>query len=159
MSTNLAAPPEQFVEVSQGFGVSPGQLTLTAQRWLRSLVDRAQVAAYAITSVALTAQVATIGLTSLVPVASGRYRVSYRFRLRTAAGTSSSLQFSVWTTEGGVVCTQNSPAYTGNLTSEPQSGSFIVHADSSTPLQYSLTLASVGVPPAVYDLDVTVEQL
>jgi hypothetical protein len=156
MSTNLSAPPLQTQLIE-----SVRDLTITKvwASWLRSLVDRAQVAAYAIASVALTAQVASIGLTSLVPVASGRYRVSYRFRVSTAAGTSSSVQFSVSTTEGGVVCTQSSAAYTGNLTSAPQSGSFVVHADPSTPLQYATTYASVGVPAAAYDLDVTVEAL
>lgn len=162
MATSLPAPPLQtpIVEVRAAPGVFPGQMTKVFADWLRSLVQRAQVAAYALLTVALTGQAASIAATDLAPsAAAGLYRVTYRFRVSTAATTSSSLQFTVTSTEGGVSCTQNSAAYTGNVTTAPQSGSFLVHADASSPISYSTTYASVGATPMAYELDVVLEQL
>lgn len=153
---SLAQPPlnDDVVE-------SAKKLTITKawENWLRTIATRVQNAAFTIISSALTGQVASIGLTSLIPLASGLYRVSYRFRVSTAAGVSSSLQFTVTTTEGSVVCTQTSAAYTGNLTTEPRSGSFLVKADPSSPLQYSVTYASNPAGAMIYDLDLRAEGL
>lgn len=157
MATELSAPPMQ-TPLSEAINRDQ-MITKVWANWLRALVNRAQVAAYAVITVALTGQSASIGLTSLVPSASGLYRVSYRFRVTTAAGVTSSLQVSVATTEGGVTCTQSSAAYTGNATGAPQSGSFIVRADAATPLQYSSTYASNPVAAMIYALDWFVESL
>jgi hypothetical protein len=156
VATSLASPPLQTELIESARNPL---ITKVWAAWLRSLVDRAQVAAFSIITVSLTLQGASIGLTSLVPLASGLYRVSYRFRITTAAGVSSSLQFAVSTTDGAVVCTQSSAAYTGNVTNAPQAGVFIVRADPATPLQYQTTYASNAAGVMKYSLDVTVEQL
>ena len=161
MPENLSAPPRgPVVELGQAYGVVPGEMTLTFQKWLRSVVDRVQVAPSAAVTVALTGQNASIGLSTLVPVAAaGLYRVTFRVRITTVGSVSSSIQVTVTTTEGGLTCTQSSVAYTGNLATAPQSASFLVRPDGSSPLQYSTTYASNGAGEMVYDLDVHVEQL
>jgi hypothetical protein len=113
----------------------------------------------AVKAIAVAAQAAAIPTTDLIPLASGLYRVSYRFRVSTAAGVSSSLQLTVTTTEGGIPCTQSSPAYTGNATNAPQSGAFIVKADPSSPLAYSFSYASNPGSAMVFEADVRVESL
>lgn len=161
MASRLAAPPLQtpIVELEKRPGTFPGQMTKAFENWLRSLVDRAQVAAYTLKTVALTAQNASIAATTLEPVASGRYRVSYRVRLSQAATTSSSIQIAVTTTEGGVNCKQLSAAYTGNVTNRPQSGVFLIHSDASSPVTFETTYASVGATPMLYELDVVLEAM
>jgi hypothetical protein len=156
MAATLSAPPLQTELIESA---KAPYITRAWENWLRALVGRAQAAASAIVTLALTAQSASIGLTSAVPVASGLYRVTYRFRVTSAAGVSSSLAVGVTTTEGGVACTQSSADYTGNVTNAPQSGSFLVHTDPSTPLQYFTTYASSPAAAMVYELDLIVEQL
>lgn len=156
MAATLSAPPLQTPLIE---GPKEPYITKVWASWLRALVDRAQVAAFAVKSVALTAQAATLGLTSLSPAASGLYRVSYRFRVSTAAGVSSSLQVTITGTEGGIAVTQSSAAYTGNATDKPQSGSFLVHADPATPIQVSTTYASNPAAAMQYELDTVLEAL
>jgi hypothetical protein len=156
MSTTLAAPPLQTPLVENP---RDGLISKVWGTWLRSLIDRAQVAAFAIVRQTFASQSASLPLQSLVPLASGLYRVSYRFRLTTAGGVSSSFQVLFTTTEGGVLCTVGDAAYTGNVTNIPQSGSFIVSVDPSTPLQVFTIYASTGAPAMVCDLIVLVEQL
>jgi hypothetical protein len=158
----LSAPPLQtpIVELSKAPGAFPGQMTKAFENWLRALVKRAQSAAYqAVAAVSVSGQNAAIALTSLIPSANGRYRVSYHARVTTAAGVSSSLQVTITATEGGVTCNYADAAYTGNATNAPQSGSFVVKADPSTPLSYSTAYASNAAGAMVYTLDITVEQL
>jgi uncharacterized membrane protein len=134
-------------------------ITKAWNEWFRSVVTRAQDAAVALVTIALSAQTASLGLTTLIPVAAaGLYRVSYRFRVSTAASVSSSLDVTVSTTEGGIACQQTSAAYTGNATNRPQSGAFLVKADAATPIQISTAYASVGTP-MVYELDYVAEQI
>jgi hypothetical protein len=111
-------------------------------------------------SVALTGQQASIPLTALVGLPStGVYRISWRIRVTQAATTSSSIQLVITTTEGGVVCTQQSAAYTGNATNAPQSGLFVVRPDGDIPIEFSTVYASVGATPMKHDLDLVVESL
>lgn len=161
MSVNLAAPPlsTPIVETKAEPGVVVGAMTKVFENWLRALTQRTQTAPYAVSTVALTSQGAAIAATDLIPSANGLYRVSYRFRVTQAATTSSSLTFSVTTTDGGVTVTQSSAAYTGNAVNAPQSGSFIVRCDSQAPLSYAMAFASVGATPMLYDLDVKVDSL
>lgn len=156
MATILSAPPLQTALIESA---QTGLITRVWHAWFRSLVDRAQVAAYAVTSVNLTGQSASIGATSLIPLASGLYRVSYRFRVTTAAGVSSSLQVTFTTTDGAVTVNYQNAAYTGNAVNAPQSGTFIIRTDPSTPLTYSVTYASNAAGAMIYALDITVEQL
>lgn len=156
MASKIAPPPLQteLVESSRDL-----HITKVWGTWLRSLVDRAQVAAVSIVSIGLANHSASVSLATLIPLASGRYRVSYRFRVTTPAGVSSSLQVSVTTTEGGISCTQTGPAFTGNVTNQPQSGSVLVNADPSTPISYSIAYASNPGAALVFEADVVVEQL
>jgi hypothetical protein len=160
MSTTIAAPPlETPIVEPPGKGQAPTwTITKVWANWLRSLIDRTQAAAAAVGRIVLAGQVASIGLSSLVPLASGLYRVTYRFRVSTAASVSSSLLVTITATDGGVTVTQSSPAYTGNVTNQPQSGVIVMRCDPSTPLRYSTTYASVGTPMA-YALDLQVEAL
>lgn len=157
MASTLPAPPLQTPLIDSP---KTGLITRVWGQWLLlSLVGRIQAAAAAIVAIALTGLTASIGTTAIVPVANaGLYRVNYRFRVTTPASVSSSLQFTVTTTDGGITCNQSSAAYTGNATNAPQSDAVIVRCDASTPLSYSTTYASVGTA-MVYRLDVTVEAL
>ncbi len=164
MPTNLAPPPLQtpLVEPPLPGRFPTWQITRVWHKWFQSVTDRVETSAYAVASalVALQNQTASIGLTSLVPLASsGLYRVSWRFRVATAGGVSSSLQLSIVTTDRTVTVTQSTAAYTGNSTAAPQSGSFLVRCDASVPLQYTTTYASAGVPAMAYDLDISCELL
>lgn len=134
-------------------------ITKTWATFFRVLADRLQSSAQTQIAIALSAQSASIALTSLVASASGLYRVSYRFRVTSAAAVSSSLQVTITTTSGGVTCTQSSAAYTGNVTNAPQSGSFIVKADPLTPISYNTTYASNPGATMVYELNLVVEAL
>lgn len=160
MSFELPGPPLRSAIVEDGTRPGAVKWSMTKQfaDWLLALVQRAQTVAVAVASLGLTAQSASLGLTAVVPVASGVYRVSWHVRVTTAASTSSSIQVSVVSTEGGVACTQSGPAYAGNATNAPQSGTVLVHADPNTPISVSTTYASVGTP-MLYALDVVVEQL
>jgi hypothetical protein len=157
MPLNLSAPPIQTPVLE-----SPKTLLITKvwENWFRAMANRIQSSAFlAITTISLTARTASIGLTSLIPSASGLYRVSYRMRVTTAAGVSSSIQLTITTTDGGVTCTNSSTAYTGNVTNAPQTGSFVVRCDSASPLSYSTTYASNPATVMQHSLDLMVEQL
>lgn len=161
MPTNLAAPPLQTPLIEPpGRAQQPTWLiTKVWANWIRSLTERSEDSAYQVQTVRLEAQTASIGLTSLIADASGLYRVSYRFRVTTAAGVSSSLQVNIVTTDGAVVVTQSSAAYTGNSTGAPQSGTFIVRADAASPLQYEVVYASNPGAAMAYEVEFLVEAL
>lgn len=106
-------------------------------------------------------QAASLPLTPLplAQVPPGLYRVSYWFRVTTPGGVSSSLQFSLTWTSGGVVLTSSGVAVTTNTTSSLQFGTLIVRVDADAPISYATTYASAGVPSMVYELDVVAEAL
>jgi len=162
MAIALPPPPldTAIVETGTGLGVVTGSMTRDFAEWLRSVTTRVSTSAYSPRSsaVTLTAQTTSIGLTTLLPSATGLYRVCWRFRLSTAATTSSSLLVTITATDG-VTVTYASAAYTGNVTNAPQSGVFLVRADAGTPLSYSTTYASSGATAMVYELDITLEAL
>ena len=147
-----------IVELGRLPGAVPGSMTKYFADWLLALVQRASTVAQAVATLALTGKSSALGLTSLVTVATGVYRVSYRLRVSTPASTSSSLSLSVVTTEGGVVCTQTSAALASNVANVPLSGVFVVHADPSTPIQVSAAYTSVGTP-MVWQADIVAEQV
>jgi hypothetical protein len=159
MSANLAPPPLQTPLVE-----SPrtGMITRAWFNWFLGVLTRVQGAATAIPSAAveLTGQTASIGVTSLMPNApAGLYRVSWRFRVTTAAGVASSLTVSIHSTDDAVACQQDSVAYAGNVTTRPQSGSVLVWADPGSVLSYSTTYTSNPAAAMVYDLALYLEQL
>jgi hypothetical protein len=150
-----------IVETGRGLGVTTGSMTRAFSGYLRALTTRVERSGYSVLTSPdrRTGQSASIGLTSLVPQASGLYRVQWRFRVTTAATTSSSLQVTITTTDGTITVTQSSAAYTGNATNAPQSGIFIVRCDAGVPLQFSTTYASVGATPMQYEIEIVPEQL
>lgn len=162
MAANLPPPPldTEIVELSKGLGVVPGAMTRDFAEWLRGVTTRVSASAYSPRSsaVGLTAQTASIGLTTLFPSATGLYRVCWRFRLSTAATTSSLLELTITATDG-VTVTYSSGAYTGNITTDPQTGMFLVRADAGTPVAYNTDYASVGATQMIYELDITLEAL
>lgn len=142
---------------------SARNLTMTKgySSWFRDLAARVQGSpTSAASSVRLTAQEASIGLTPLVSAATvALYRVTWYARITRAADVSSSLQVSIVTTEGGVVVTQSGTAITGNTTATVQSGSVLVRCDPGVPLQYATTYATAGATPMLYSLDLFCEAL
>lgn len=157
---NLPNPPLLTAIVEDGSrpGSNRWAMTKPFADWLLALVGRGNQAAYQTARVSETAQTAAITLATLVPSASGYFKVSWRVRISTPASGTSSAQFSLTSTEGGVSCTQTAAAYTGNLASAPQSGMFIVNADAGTLIRFSVAYASTGTPMA-YDVDAIAEQL
>ena len=158
MSANLASPPLQTDLIN-----GPKDLTMTKvwYQWFAAWVNQSQTTAFAVVpTLALVAQAASIGLTSIVPLAAeGLYRVCWHLRVTQAASTSSSLQVALTTTEGGITCVQSGTAVTGNTTATVQSGTLIVRPDASTPIAFSTTYGSVGATPMQYRLDLRVESL
>lgn len=162
MATEPFAPPVQtdFIDLDPRTGRPTWKVTKIWENWLRSLVTRAQAAGNIVAQIAAVAQAASIALTPLIASPSAAtYRVTYRFRVTQAATTSSSLTFTVTTTDGAIVCTNPSAAYALNLTNQPQTGSFLVRSDAGAPISYSTIYASVGATPMQYSLDVTCEAL
>ena len=90
----------------------------------------------------------------------GVYRVSYRVRVTTPGSVSSSLQFTLAWTEGGIAQSQVGVALVGNLTTTKQDGTWVIRVDVNAPISYATTYADGGGATAmVYDLDVIVEAL
>lgn len=164
MSLQLAPPPLENPIVEDGNSIAgkpvKGLMTRAFNNWLLSLTTRLEQAAYGILpTVTVAAQTASIGTTALVAsAAAGLYRVSWFFRITTAASVSSSLLVTIAGTDGGISYTQAGAAVTGNTTATVQSGSFLVRADQASPISYSTTYASVGTPMS-YSLSLTVEAL
>lgn len=124
------------------------------------LVARLQDTAEALTSVSLANQAASIGNTPIIPSpAGGIYRVSVVARVVQAATTSSGLQVSITATDGAVPITQSTANATGNTTATILAQSFVVRSDAGAPIGYTVTYASVGGTPMLYDLTVVVEQV
>lgn len=159
MATQLVdlAPPPLSTDLIE----SAKKLTITKpwEEYLRARDQRLQAAAQTLESVSLTGRNASIGLTSLVALASGVYRVSYRFRITTPAGVASTLQLTITTTEGAVVCSQSSANYAGNVANLPQSGSFLVKCDPATPLQYNFTYTSNPAAAMIFEAELRAEAL
>jgi hypothetical protein len=103
---------------------------------------------------------AAIGATTVfTPTIAGLiYRVSYRARITTPAGVSSSLTVSVNWTEGGVACTKTFAALTGNTTATVDGDGVLIRPDTAV-VTYSTAYASNPASAMIYDLDVTVEDL
>lgn len=125
-----------------------GSVTRVWWNWLATVWRAVQACAQMVQTLTVAAQVASIGATALVAVATGLYRVSWTAQVTTPASVSSSLIVTVNYTQNGLSCSQSSAAMTSNLGTAPASGSFLVQCDPITPLTYSTTYASVGTPMA-----------
>lgn len=131
-------------------------------RWFTLvLLGRVQQSPAQVTApVALAAQSGSLGLTELVPSASGLYRVHLYGRIVQAATASSALTVTLTTTDAaGTVTTTILPTETGNSTSKGLFGTAIVRCDEGSVLSYSTTYVSVGATVMKYDLALTVEGL
>lgn len=106
-----------------------------------------------------TASIGATNVSSLGLVGAGSYRVTHYLRVTTAAGTSSSIQFTLSWVEGGVTLTHNFAALTGNTTTTQQSGSLMVRIGGSGTLTYATTYASNPGAAMVYRLDVYLERM
>lgn len=112
-------------------------------------------------TVALEGQAAAVAPTD-VPMPetqAGLYRASYSLRVTQAATTSSSTALTVAWTSGGVSCSSNSAAVTGNTTASETNGVIVMDVDGGTAVVYSLTYASVGATSMQYALDLRLEEL
>lgn len=138
----------------------PLVLTPEAQAFLQSLQTQlAATSQQPITPLVLTGQSASIGVTDLITLATGIYRVSYTARVTQASGATSTLQVQVISTQGGVTCTQTSAALVTNTTGSILSGAFLVTADPQTPLSFATIYGTTGVPVMKHDIRLLVEQL
>jgi hypothetical protein len=61
--------------------------------------------------------------------------------------------------DGGVSCTHTGAAITGNTTATYQEDVITMDVDSSGPIRYSTTYASVGAPTMQYKLVVSCEKV
>ena len=131
-------------------------------QWFGSLTSRADSAPERKTHVRAVAQVASIALTPLPlgSVPAGIYRVTYNFRVTTPGSVSSSLQFTLTWTDGGVVQTSSGAAETGNTTTTKQMGTMPIRSDGGVPISYSTTYGDGGGAVAMaYRLDIVLEAL
>lgn len=111
-------------------------------------------------AVTLTAQGASI---APVPFAFGsvsntRFRVSYVAQVEQPATTNSSLIVKVSYLKNGFTVVEERPAMTSNDPTFPQSGEFIVEADTPT-VSYVVAWASVGATSMTYRIRFSVEAL
>ena len=135
-------------------------ITRTWATWLYELSQKLQTSAQAVVSLDLPAQSASIPPSDVLPSpAGGLYRLSYRFRLTTAASVSSSLQLIFTATDNGVACSVATVPYTGNSVSDSISGALLLRSDSGVPITYETVYASVGGTAAVYSLSIVLEAL
>lgn len=114
-----------------------------------------------INSVQLVNQNATISPTDFSggTLNAGLYRVTYYARITQAAGVSSSLTVTLDWTDGGVSQSFSGAAITGNTTQTYQTDSLLIRSDQISPVRYSTTYASAGVPEMRFSLFVSIEQV
>jgi len=147
--------------IPQAAPVIEGQAgTLTGEwfRWLYPLWARVKAAVSVAAVVSKSAQSGSIATTTAYSVTqTGLYRLSYRQRVTTAAGTSSSLTFTAGWREGAVTQSQAGAAMTGNTTTTQQNGTVFLRADSGTTITYAWAYVSVGAPVMAWAGDVVVE--
>lgn len=138
-----------------------GQMEAAWSNWLLlALLKRLEAATYALVTVALTDQAASIGTTALIPAAqAGRYRVSWYVRVTQAAAVSSDFTVTITSTDGTIPVSQSGATEAGNTTATVQSGSVIVRADSGSPVSYAVAYNSVGAPAMAFAIDVVVESI
>lgn len=157
----LAPPPLQtpIVETDRRPGSVLGAMTRVFADWLtQNVLNRINQASYALTSISLTGQNTSIGVTALVPVAAaGRYRISIHTRVTTAAGVGSALGTTISYTNGGVACTQDATGMASNTISLPISSTLELVVDASTAISYSTTYNSNPAGQMVYAIDILCE--
>jgi len=135
---------------------------LVTDTWVLYLSDqgaRVSESSRRVGSVALTAQVASIGATSvpIQTISGGLYRLSYYARITTAAGGTSSLSVTFGWTETSIALSTTAAAVTGNSVLTISSGTRVILSDSGSPITYATTYASTGTPVMQYRLSILTE--
>lgn len=127
--------------------------------YISRLVQTVQSSSTRINSASLIDQSASISATDMSGggLKTGLYRVTYHARITKAAGVSSSLQVTLSWTDGGIAQSQSGAAITGNTTATLQSGTFLIHIDTASPVRYATTYASNPAATMTYRLDVILE--
>lgn len=138
-------------------------LTITKEwiTWFTDLLTSVDASPSRLQTVELSAQGASIGATA-IPLGAlgvGLYRVTYAARITRAATTSSSLTVTIQWTDHTVNLTQAGAPMTGNTPATYQTGTYLLRIDSSTPILYSTTYASVGATSMQYQLDIVLESI
>lgn len=129
-------------------------------RWFQTVIAAVNASGQQISAPSLTAQSSAITVTAfpIRPVAAGRYRVTLYARITTPASVSSSLDVTIGWTDGGVACSQDFGAITGNTTVTTASETFTFRADQGSQVTYATAYVSSGTPMA-YALDLVLEAL
>lgn len=123
-------------------------------QWLTTLGTQVSNGATRIQGVTIPSGAGSIAPTDMTGggASSGLFEIKYYLHVVVPAGVSSSLQITFNWTDRGVAMTATGAAMTGNTTTTYQSGELsLFHADAATPITYSLTYASAGVPAMQYD--------
>ena len=130
-------------------------------RWFSGLNARVNAVPQRLGKETLQGQTASIGTTPLdiTTVTRGIWRVSVTVRVTTPGGISGTIQVSVLWTERGVVQIESGTNLAGNLTTTREGKVFVIRVDGSTPISYSTTYTSTGVPAMQYSLDIVAEEL
>ncbi len=138
---------------------SPWLMSFRWLQFMRELTKAVNSNVRVISSVALTAQGASIVTTPFdtPALAAGLYRVTWYQRVTSAAGTSSSLTTTLSWTDGAVACSFSGAAMTGNTTSTVQSQTFMMNIDQSSPISYATTYASNTAGAMKYSLNLELE--
>lgn len=138
-----------------------GTLSDVWVRWFDQLGLVTEQAPSRIATVELTAQAASISATDMTDgtLSAGLYEVKFYARITQAGTVSSSLTVTLDWTDGGVTPSFSGAAITGNTTTTFQSETKLIRIDSTSPVRYSTTYASVGATPMNYSLDVVLNEV
>ena len=128
--------------------------------WCDQILLRLAAASVTLYSASLTGQSASIGATDVTDgtLSSGLYRVSYYFRVTTAAAVTSSIEIDISWLDGLATIAFAGAAEAGNTTSTYQSGAFPIHIDAGSPVTYATTYASNPASAMQYSLYVALEK-
>lgn len=96
---------------------------------------------------------------ALPALSQGRYRVSVHVKVRQAAGTNSQILVSIGYTNNAIACSQSTTNLTTNTTASVESKVMEIVADLASPITWSSTYVSAGVPSMSYDVDINVEAM
>ena len=148
ISDAIARPPRKEYLERKAKDPQEGMVT---QPWVDFFTDQEQLGSLApsrVVEVDLTAQDASIAATDMTggTLPGGWYRLTYYFRITTAASVSSSLQLTIDWNEGGVTPSFTGVAETGNTTTTYQTGTLFFPVTNLSAVRYSTTYASVGTP-------------
>ena len=138
-----------------------GVVTPAWRDWLTRVWQRLNAVPVVTLRARQTAQDAAISPAAVLVTLpeTGLYRATWYARVSRAATVSSSLQFTLGWTDGGVACTQVGAALTGNTTATHESASVTFLADKGTDVTLAAAYASSGATAMQFDYAVALEQV